>query len=198
MVEVDKTVRKIVLQAEDGPRSFFGYVIVDLSLDAATVVDPPKELKWYPRYRWTDMALYRVVDPPAAAEYAVHVVGRSVLYHRINGPCHRVDSSARKGMVRTVLDLEDDPRYELLRACGKPGCYAAVPLWHHLETLPGGARVAVEVERPSVLKCSDAPQVVDRLRDEGGDLSELALKLLREAAQKDEGIAAAMTMERPL
>lgn len=194
MTEKANGVHKIVLQAADGPRAFLGYVIVDLSLDAATVVDPPALSKWRPRYRWTDMTLYRVtgaVDGLTAAEYAVHVVGRTVLYHRADGPC-------RKGVIRTVLDLEDDARFDLLRPCQEPGCYPTTGLWHHLEDLDGNTRIAMEQDRPSIFKCESATDVLDSLRDGAGVLSELALKLLSEAASKDDGIAYVLATERPL
>ncbi len=190
MTELTKNAQKIVLQTEEGPRSFLGYVIVDLSLNAASVVDPPASLGWGPRYQWTDMALYRMVNH-AEAQYLVYIVGNSVLYHRLNGPCHQ------KGAIRSVGELVDDTRYELFRPCKKPGCYPSAP-WDHLEDLADDDHVTVERQRYTRHKCASAMDVVENLRDDKGDISGLALKLLQESARKDSGIAAAMTTERPL
>lgn len=190
MTELLKNAQKIVLQTEEGPRSFLGYAIVDLSLNPAEVVDPPAHLNWGPRYRWTDMALYRVVDPLVDAEYAVHIVGRSVLYHRLHSSC-------RKGVVSLVVDLASEPRYELLRPCREKDCYPSVP-WDHIEDLADDDQVAVEQERYTLHKCTNAADVIDQLRGDDAEMSHLALKLVREAAAKDSALAAVMTMERPL
>lgn len=190
MTEMTKKVQKIVLQAREGPRSFRGYVVVDLSLDPAMVIDPPSHFSSGPRYRWTDMSLYRVKDPQVSAMYVVYVVGRSVLYHRPEGSC-------RKGVMSTVGSLVNDVRYELLRPCREPECYPAEP-WDFLEDLEDGDRVAVEQERYTLHKCADAQDVIEQLSSSGGVMSSLSMKLLQEAALEDSDIAAALMRERPL
>jgi hypothetical protein len=190
MTKTPENVHKIVLQTEEGPRAFHGYCIVDLSLDAADVVDPPERLRRDPRYRWTDMALYRVVDEQVNARYAVHVVGRSVLYHRVGSPC-------QKGVTRTVGALDEDPRYDLLRPCQDAACFPGTD-WHHMETLADSDKIDVEEERPTLLKCVDAKDLLRQLRGRDGEISGLASKLLREGAGKDDGVAAVLYTERSL
>lgn len=132
--------------------------------------------------RWTDMALYQVVDPDSEYRYALEYVARSFVYHRADGPC------ARKGhRITTVSEVRaSEHRWRWLFPCRKPGCRPG-----ELESMNDNDRIAEEKDNPHLYVCRDAPDILKRLYQHSGEISELAVKLLTQAAQKDPAIARA-------
>jgi hypothetical protein len=118
--------------------------------------------------------------------YALEVVARSVVYHRVGGPCVR-----KRHMITTVGDVKrSDYRWDNLTACDKPGCRPP-----DLEDMRDNEKIAEERTDPHVYACTDAASVITRLYRRG-EISGLAAKLLRESARKDPDIAKAMRNPR--
>jgi hypothetical protein len=177
--------------------------------------------------RWTDMALYQIVEtvhdwrltlscggcsPPrtllasedtltegqiicaACAKpfapderqqdkpfrYALEIIARSWVYHRADGPCVR-----RRHMINAVGSVQRNPtRWRNLYPC--PTCK---PL--DLEEMRADERIAEERSDTHVYLCSDAAAIVSRLYRHSGEISQMAARMLREAARKDPDIAMA-------
>lgn len=176
--------------------------------------------------RWTDMALYRIVEtdhdarltiscggcnpprvllasPDALAapivcgncekpfapdmrqqdkpfRYALEIIARSWVYHRVDGPCVK-----RRHKISTVGEVWDsNARWRNLLPCTrcKPD---------DLKSMRDDERIAEERQDPHVYLCSDASAIVKRLYHHSGEISEMAAKMLREAARLDPDIARA-------
>lgn len=175
-------IREIVVRDDGGPLSFRGETVVDLSwsYDAA-----------YGRghNRWTDIMLYRVHEEDSPYTYAVQIIGRSALYHRVGGSCHL-------GVVETVRSLrQDKKRYQGLVACEISSCSPV-----DLEDMSGADTVAVEQNFYTLYRCKDAKEVVDLMYTRTGQngMSKLSVKLLEAASHVDSDIAAAMIRTRRL
>jgi hypothetical protein len=179
--EIPQSAQEIRVRDEYGPLSFVGEKVADLSwnYDAA-----------YERghTRWTDLTLYRVWQQDSEYDYVVQVVGRSVLYHRLNGSCHQ-------GVSIPVSRLRQDVgRYEALEPCTRPGCQPA-----DLEDLNDSDSVSVEEDLFSLYKCKNAEEVVDTMYARSGRArSGLSMKLLQAASRVDDGIELAMSRTRRL
>lgn len=132
--------------------------------------------------KWTDLILYRAHSSEPYAYY-VQVVGRSLLYHRPEGPCHR-------GVRMQVSVLaQNEERYDLMEPCPVPGCKPA-----DLDELEDADTVSVEVDFFSSGLCRTADDAVEYLYNRGGEgrRSGLSLRLLEAASVVDEDIAEAV------
>lgn len=180
--EVPTSAQEIVVRDEYGPLTFVGETVTDLSwtYDAA-----------YERghSRWTDLTLYRVCRPESEWTYVVQVVGRSVRYHRVGGSCHQ-GVNVPVGLLRN-----DGKRYEALEACDILGCQPV-----DLDDLGDRDIVSVEEDLYSLIKCTDAANLVVTLNNRGNreKKSKLSMKLLQAASRVDEDIAEAMRHMRRL
>jgi hypothetical protein len=152
--------------------------------------------------RWTELYLYKVTDGQGG--YVLANIGKSVLYHTVGGPCNL-------GVRKTVDSLSDEEFQNLephtmtiQRYPGDPKtlrpCHPA-----DLETLDPREIISVELDLPGVTRCPTAASIREELRqvrrEQGmtvGFLSEPAQRLLREAADIDPDIAAALREVRPL
>lgn len=165
----------IVVQDSWGPRSIRGWQIVDVSWTA-------EEARKRGYVRWTDIALYRVVNN-SSATYMIQILGRSVVYHRNGGPC------SNKGVSMLVGKLSDETEKTYLQAvpCQEPGCKP-----EDLSNLQDHDRVQMEVTIPRLYRCKDAGEVVDVLFRHGrradGEPSNLNMKLLSAASALDPDI----------
>lgn len=147
-----------------GPLRFRGEVIADLSWTYTQAHEIGHN-------RWTDIRVYQVGDNKMY-RYVVEVVGRSVVYHRTNGSCH-------KGVTMSVARIsEDEERYDALQPCD-----ICKPV--ELDELDDAAQVTVEVDLPKIIKCRDAKQLVDELRRDGSNLS---LKILQAVCLVDKNV----------
>lgn len=174
------TAHTVVVRDQYGPLKFVGETIADLSwtYDAAAQ---------FGHDRWTDITLYRVLDESSEYAYAIQIMGRSVLYHKPGGVCHR-------GITMPVSVLAKDvERYQALKACSK--CRPA-----ELNDLDDGDKVAVEENLPTLHRCHNAAEVIDVMytRSKREKRSGLSMKLLQTASTVDEDIAAAMMKMREL
>lgn len=177
--ELSAEPHEITVKDEAGPLKFYGQTIADLSWTYDDAYERGHN-------RWTDIALYRVLEEGSSYRYALQVVGRSVLYHRMNSPC-------RRGINTTVgLIRRDEARYDALIPCPRPGCQPV-----DLDELTDNEMVAVEEDLPTLYRCSSAVEVVEVLqkRGHGGQMSGLNMKLLQ-VASRDPEIAQAMLRTR--
>lgn len=184
------TGQQVTARDVDGPVSFRGEVLVDLSWTPTPVDEPSMGA---PLLRWTDMLLYRVLED-SPYQYALQIVGRSVVYHRPGGPC-------RRGVRKTVEKLaENEDRFYTLRPCTKRGCYRGVSVAFLLEKTEEQDQdvLAVETDRYTLHKCEDPQGVIDALRDENGVVSGLGQQLLDAACDEDPTIASTMMTGKKL
>jgi hypothetical protein len=142
------------------------------------------------RPRWTEMALYRQWDvreddsePDAPRGYVLHIIGCSVLYHVHRGGCRR-----GQDIAGSEIGTEGEPCPD----CRPPR--------------PPDANTVYDMEEDlfTVYACPAADDVLERLRDrrvpetEVGHLSVPARRLMQKAAEKDDGIAQAISAVRRL
>lgn len=171
----------ILVRDQDGPLEFVGEMVADLSWTYEIAES-------YGHSRWTDLTLYRVLEPGSEYAYVLQVTGRSVLYHRVGGPC-------RNGVNLPVsVVMRDEERYRALRAC--PDCTPK-----DLDYLEETEKVAVEEDLPTLHKCRSAADLVgvmtDRIQRERNK-NGLSMKLLKFASAVDPAIAAQQVKTRRL
>jgi hypothetical protein len=174
---------EIVVQDEEGPLSFRGETLADLSWTYQVAEERGHT-------RWTDMALHRVLEPGSPWKYVIQIVGRSVMYHRSDGPCSRGVNMA-VGLLR-----EDEPRYEALVICPRPGCQPK-----DLEDMGDHEVVSVEEDIYTLFKCRSGADVVQTLQNRGGNrdnVSPLSVRLLQAASRVDREISMALAGTRRL
>lgn len=112
--------------------------------------------------------------------YLLEITARSWVYHKVPGKCVRP-----KHRIITVAEAyKSKSRWDNLVACNR--CRPA-----DVQDMQDDDRIAEEVEDPHIYLCADAPAILRRLYRRNGEISELAVKLLREAAIADPDIAAA-------
>lgn len=173
---------KITVRDAFGPVSFPGAILVDMSWNAETAAQRTAQTRRPPR--WTDMVLYRVDDDQSPYQYVLMVVGRSIVYHRVDG-CGR-------GTPTTVGYLARTPQweeYEPCRECRPP----------ELGPLDDNVRVSLEDDRPKLHRCETVEDLLAALVDRRtGEVSGLGIKLLNQAALLDPNIRATTEVERPL
>lgn len=171
---------RVRVRDQDGPLEFEGVMVADLSwtYDMA---------KTYGHTRWTDLTLYRVTQESPYA-YVLQVVGRSLLYHAVDGVC-------RSGINLTVgMVYRDTKRYEALEACR-----TCTP--PDLDDMDLSATVSVEEDLPTLYRCRDAAEFIAvmeeriaRERNRNG----LSRKLLKVACGVDQVIADEQMKNRSL
>lgn len=118
--------------------------------------------------------------------YALEIIARSWVYHDVNGPCIKP-----KHLITTVGKVKESPggRWRNLLPCTR--CHPA-----DLEKLRESDRIGEERADTHVYLCSDAKAIVSRLYRHSGELSQMASRMLREAARKDPDIAAVLARPR--
>jgi hypothetical protein len=141
-----------------------------IEFEGQLVADVTTELPDAPR--WTEMDLYHLTD--GTGRYVLHVVGRSVVYHRHDSECN-------SGTKTPLIDVPDDAE-----PC--PNCHPS----------EGHIYVDVEDDRHSAHVCADAQAVLVALRSTGSratsrPFSTPALRLLATARQRDPAIDALMS-----
>ncbi len=100
--------------------------------------------------RWLELSLYRITD--GTGRYVIGRTGRSLVRHRLNGPCNR-------GIPTPVHDLPPH---------STPCATCSAPSLDILRAMPN-AKAAQEVSHHSAIICSDASAVLRRLRLNGGE-----------------------------
>lgn len=132
--------------------------------------------------RWTDMALYEIVDDESPHRYALEIIARSFVYHRFNSSCVR-----KKHRLVTVGEIaESEHRWEFLVPCPKRSCNPP-----DLNQMRDSERVAEELDEPRLYVCTDAKDILRKLYSHSGEISELAEKMLVQASRQDPDIARA-------
>lgn len=143
---------------------------------------------WQPgRARWLELKLYRITD--GTGRYVIGRVGKSTVYHRVNGPCNR-----GAPVPASAVTMESMP-------CGT----CAAPALAILKAMPDG-RVSREIDHYSAIVCASAKAVLSRLRLNGDDdnaddsagYSAPAQRLLDEATLNDAGIRMARSVIQQL
>lgn len=166
---------------DDGVLEFAGRLIA-----ASSTEQPGKP-------RWVELELYQVTD--GTGRYVLHRIGRSVVYHRSDGPCHR-------GVTVPATDLDHTSQPCPLCRPAAPGIAKAIP----------HALISIETDYHATQLCDAASQVLDRLRmrdpmaalEEDGDgvirgtYSEPAQRLLEGAKRNDESFRDALSTVRRL
>jgi hypothetical protein len=141
--------------------------------------------------RWLEMKLHRLTD--GTGRYVISRVGRSVVYHRYDGPCNRGVPAPASELV-----LESVP----CAACAAPALDVA--------KMMAGVPVAKEADHYSATVCDDAQHVLQRLRFNAASsfrddalpaeitYSAPAQRLLDEARLRDEVMHATLSTVRRL
>lgn len=129
---------------------------------------------WAGKPRWLDIQLWRVTD--GSGRYVIQRVGRSLVYHKYNGPCSR-------GVPFAVTELSHD---------AVPCSDCAAPPLNIARTIPGGL-VMREADHPSAVVCASAADVLASLRLPEIGYSAPAQRLLDTARLNDTAINAAMS-----
>lgn len=172
--------QEFTLRDEQGPILLYGEIIADTSWNYDTAFERG-------HVRWTDITLYRNCTPGAQYRYVIQVVGRSVVYHRPNGRCH-------KGIAVPVSRLRlDEERYQNLAVC-----QICTP--PDLEDMQDTDIVNAEEDLFTLHKCENADAVVKTMQNRvsRGSVSWLNVKLLQVAERGDADIAAALRQTRRL
>lgn len=127
--------------------------------------------------RWTEMELYRTED----GRYVLCIIGRSVVYHRHDGPCN-------SGVPTPIAELSDDLMEDLepCRRCNPPD----------VEELARVSTIDLEEDRHAAHVADRAADVISKLRDpksSSGSISGPGQRLLAMASKVDDGIRSAAT-----
>jgi hypothetical protein len=131
--------------------------------------------------------LRRMAPAPPVYQYLLEFVARSVVYHRIGGPC--VKSSHRITKVGDVRD--DEYRWGNLSPCDRRGCYPP-----DLKDMSDSDQIAEEKDNHHLYLCTSAPDIIKKLYDRNREISGLAAEVLVEAGGKDPRIAQAWRSKR--
>jgi hypothetical protein len=165
------------LPSDDGILEFAGKSIGKVS------TEQPGKL------RWVEIAIHKVMD--GTGRYVLSRVGRSVVYHRDDGPCHR---GSRVLAVTVSKEL-------------KP-CPMCQPSPVNVIQMTPGSTIFVEADYHGAAICASAADLVSRLRlpdplsSSGtaapgsirGAFSEPAQRLLIEARANDNEVNAALSV----
>lgn len=179
--------QEFVVQDVLGPVAFRGEIIAEAKHRNG---DPGQPI----RRRWTDMTLYRVTEPNSRWRYAVHNVGRSVVYHHGTAtPCREARSARWTRTTVKELHYADLARYEELLPCLERGCKPAA-----LRALDDDYVIAIESDAHKLLTATSAKNIIHILYKEHGKVNTLAAGLLQEAAKVNDQIHQAITAPRRL
>lgn len=166
--------KRVVIDAPGKKVTFQGYLIREVE---------SRIEEW--QIRFTILRLYKVTDPELQYKYLISSLGRSVVYHKPGSQCNL-------GTAHTAVQLEGLPYFDELQECRR--CRPKA-----VEFLLDNEVVDLETDRVNPLKkCMDAHEAWLKLHEErinhDGErelyLSAPAERLLRQAAQADEGIKA--------
>jgi hypothetical protein len=166
------------------PISLHGEIIADVRHDNKVKDEPP----WL---RWTDMVLYKIDEQHVRDRYAVHIIGRSVVYHGADTNCRQRPKSPWLRTTVEELYKADVSRYDELIACRERGCAP-----RNLDDLEGEEVIQVETNDHNLILAPTPKAIIQRLYKDYGQITMLAAKLLKEAALKDPGIHRAINMPR--
>lgn len=125
----------IRITGEDRTYVFHGALITDVTTEASTLP------------RWTEIELYRFTD--GTARYLVHIIGRSVIYHRSGSVCN-------SGVPTPMFDLTEDA--EPCPRCRPP---------KYVDSDQDDIVVDVESDRHTVAVCATVPEVFNALKVPG-------------------------------
>jgi hypothetical protein len=130
--------------------------------------------------RWTDMALYRIIDTDTPYRYGLEITARSYVYHRPSARCAKPHHKRT-----TVGDVrQSDNRWRNLFPCER--CNPP-----ELERMNDINRISEERDDPHFYVCIDPADIIAKLYQRNGEISEMAAKLLRKAAHEEPEIAKA-------
>lgn len=117
--------------------------------------------------------------------YALEITARSRVYHQLGSRCVR-----SKHRIRKVKEVEQDTaRWGELVPCRD--CRPS-----RLSQLGPDQYIAEERDEPQIYLCISAAAVINKLYRRNGEITELAAKLLKDAAVKDLDIAEAIDSRR--
>jgi hypothetical protein len=137
------------------------------------------------KLRWTDMALYKITEKESEYSYVLEVIAKSYVYHKTKGPCVR-----SRHRISRIQDIRSSGhRWRNLYPC--PICEPG-----ELEDLKDDDTVSEEQDDRTVYVCKDPADIVRRLYQRSGEISELAAECLQQAAKVDPEIATAWTSVR--
>lgn len=127
----------------------------------------------------------RLVDEQPVYQYVLAFIARSSVYHLLSSDCVR-----DRHQINTVEQIRaSNPGWRDLYPCRR--CRPA-----DLQRLSPGVQVAEEKDKHHLYLCTDASDVLSRLYRRNGEISELAVELLTEAATSDPAIARAFSSNR--
>ena len=103
------------------------------------------------KYRWTDIAIYEVIDRSSHWKYAIQVIAKSYVYHRVDSPC-----VSERHRIATIKHIRSsDHRWKNLYPCWKKDCTPP-----DLEHMTDDAQVAEEREEPSLYLCTNPADIL--------------------------------------
>lgn len=132
------------------------------------------------KLRWTDMALYKITTEESEYRYVLEIIAKSYLYHRMDGPCVR----SRHRTSRVADIRANGHRWENLRPC--PRCAPG-----ELEDMQDSDTVSEETDDRTILPCTSPSDIIKKLYQRNGEISEVAAECLQQAAKEDPEIATA-------
>lgn len=131
----------VQVEGEDHPYEFEGELVASVTTETR---DKPQ---------WTEIELYRFTDD--SGRYLVHIVGRSVQYHRR-------DSTCNAGVATALADLPEDA--EPCPRC-QPHVQRPQPAYLEFDDDDDGVMlVNLESDRHTAVPCSSPVEVLSSLR----------------------------------
>lgn len=176
--------QEFVVKDSLGPVEFSGEIIAEVKHRNG---DPGMPV----RRRWTDMTLYRVLEPRSKSRYAIHVVGRSVTYHSADTLCRQARNSHWTKITVKELEHSDPDRYEALLPCLDRVCRPG-----DLDDLDDDAVIWTESDDHKLLTATSAKNIIRAFYGEFGKVNAIATTLLEDAARVNSQIREALEMPR--
>ena len=184
---------QVTLTDEIGVVQFDGFLLASTTTDDANRKG---------QQQWTELEIWVKTDEQGdKSGFVFRSVGKSVVFHSING--------CRRGVGIKVSDVSDELADNPTIAVGdlEPCRYCKPPEFDDLESLGVGS-IRLEVDRPKVRSCVTARDLVEALRHpprrnsqgkyDTGELSDVALHLLQEAAKVDSDIKSLFSAVTPI
>lgn len=152
--------------------------------------DPFFKLRPHQRDALNDMmsrTLQHVVTLQQKYRYALVITARSYVYHRPGSPCvKRRQRFTTAGEVRS-----SNHRWRWLVPCRKAACRPK-----QLEYLNDSDQIVEEQDKNQLFICTSASDILARLYQRSGEISDLSAKLLIQAADSDPDISGALRSTR--
>lgn len=127
----------------------------------------------------------RIMNEQRPYRYVLEYIARSYVYHRADGPCARAHHRwTTVGHIKV-----SNHRWRNLFPCTR--CKP-----EDLEDLDDNVRIAEEQEKSHPFVCTDAVDIVNHLYRKNGEITQLAAKVLIQAAGRDPEIRRAMKNRR--